>query len=415
METTEIADKLIALLEIFPDTRFREKDLSSSLLFSPSPEIFSEIVAELDLTGFLVREEYEGEFYLSSKEIKKESSKEKNKENINIYFSFIILKLLSIDNNYNNNKEGDPTKSGLTLHSSSSSNKREEPRENPTPAFSNKVDLKKLRESKSTPVPLKASDVMKGKLVVPASIEGIIDFWNNLGLKKCQKKDTRVFRETVLSLKRARRGSLYKEQRVKNPGKLEIEQIKKTIQKFSLPVLSPIYAPKNGTPYHSFLCNMSLGNFILNPRGQSEQSRSYLLFHHIKNLTLVRIEGIDYEEIVDEYPTVTNIFRNFYADKVLGGFLPKNGLKLEDENKFKAASIRTVDFFEENQHRMNLRTIGVFNEPQFAALVCEALESDLKNELHTLSPGYFCTDTTFHRRLPSYLFKQGILKDKDGY
>lgn len=230
-------------------------------------------------------------------------------------------------------------------------------------------------------------------------IQEVIDFWNNLGLKSCNE-GTLIYNKAIQMMKRARRGKIG----IREDYKFSYDEIKEAIKKFSLSVQDPHYYPSESNPLHKTLKGTNLGDFIYS----EWTTKSWM----IKYLEEPLKKAEDTSDLNDEYPDITEVFINLYIRKVLGGIAPKKGFNYYDRTCFVKAAQRTVEFFKDNRRRMNLHLTGSMTVVKFAKLVWEALDRSLHGEVHKLTPGWLCSDATFQKKLPAYLYREGIVERK---
>jgi hypothetical protein len=113
---------------------------------------------------------------------------------------------------------------------------------------------------------------------------------------------------------------------------------------------------------------------------------------------------------IQMYPASFHLFTQ--RRKVLGGIHPPEGFNDYDKSCFIKAANRTVEFFKTNRKRMNLHVMGGQTVLGFSKLVWEAVSKSVHGEVDKLTPGWLCSDTTFHKRLPSFLYKEGVIQDR---
>jgi len=245
----------------------------------------------------------------------------------------------------------------------------------------------------------------KEKMIVPGTITSIVNFWNNLGLKTCYIKDTEVFRKTWKKINDAKRGTLFSNDTRLQNRRFSSEEITESIKNFSLATLDSHYFPVPNSPLKNIYLKTTLESFLYNPFAKSVEGLSYLLkFQEKPRLLETSIPLLE-----DKYPKITKIYQSFYSNKALGGTLKEDKISPKEKNKFIDGANKTVDFFKENRNRfLNYSVMGGVNTEKMARWVCESIENDIEDGRVSLSPGFFCSDYTFSRRLPAYLVKQGI-------
>ena len=117
-------------------------------------------------------------------------------------------------------------------------------------------------------------------------------------------------------------------------------------------------------------------------------------------------------EILNGFPAVTETIREIYVEKVLGGVKPRHWNNRE-ESGFRMAGNRLVKFFRDMDGKVFLTE----EERRFPALlvpyIFSALDKELKGNFSLVTPGWLCSDTTFNRRLPAYLYEQAMITNQE--
>ena len=234
----------------------------------------------------------------------------------------------------------------------------------------------------------------QAKVNVPLSTREIIDFWNSLGLKKTKEfnidgRITKGFKRILENTSSLHNGSLSNSDPLFSflkGKKVSVDQVKSIVERFA----------KSDERKMSNYKILSLGEFIFNPFAFGSKGKSLYAFFE-------RGQEPFLEENTD--PDMVTAFKRFYRIEVLGGIKPV--YKIEEENAFRMAAKKTSEFFEKNAHRMNLASTDSPN--QLVDLVCQAIKLSAGEDISRVSPGWFSSDVTFNRRLPSYLKHEGMI------
>ena len=320
--------------------------------------------------------------------------------NILLKIPEVLASMLIIDNNYSSNQDTRPDIYNYVVYNKSCAQSPEKP-SSTISLRSRPIERRTTRQiieyNQQSIYNQQAKKEIKS-IQCPKAIQEIIDFWHLLGLHQTQP-DTKTYNENIRQLKKALRGTLS----CCGGQKFTRNEIKLSITNFHLAATDPNYTPPVGSKHKQNLSRMSLSYFIYYPYGNV----SYMI-EYLEKPKLV--EHAEREE--DEHPEITKYFVSFYIRETLGGVRPKNGFSQMDMQNFITASKRTVEFFKEHKSKMNLHLTSIYNERGFAKLICESLEHSTNGELDKLSPGWFSSDAMFNKRLPTFLFREGILEDR---
>ena len=242
----------------------------------------------------------------------------------------------------------------------------------------------------------------------PAYANDIISYWNSLGLRQHRNPASKIYREIVGVLRDLRLGRF---SRISNNGDypeyngrpFKDFEIRRAILNFSLAATDDNYEPPPGR-YKDFLRGLSMREFF------------YSRYLKGRNKSLF-IDYLDAAAVVDGNAGLTNSIKGLYVRDVLGGVAPERWGRL-DENKFRRAAERLSLFWERLRREDRLgvwELLGAGSEEeQMAGLLWEAVREDVGDEgLSILTPGWLCSDTTFNRRLPAYLYRQAIISDPE--
>ena len=237
-------------------------------------------------------------------------------------------------------------------------------------------------------------------LNVPASVQQVISAWETRGFIR-HNPSTKTFREAVARIKKLLRGTFFDshaQYRIWHGRKFSIEEIIRSVDNLHLAAHNADYEP--GGSYKQHLAKMSLSGFFFNDFSTNGEKSLF-----IKYLERPALLASTQKTIEDPNPSVTTYLKNWYSREVRGGFTA--AFSAGDETAFRHATGRLIKFLSENRAHLNLMWQGT---PliQLAELLCEALKKSVDGRVERLTPGWFCSDTTFSSRLPSYLNSQGF-------
>ena len=221
----------------------------------------------------------------------------------------------------------------------------------------------------------------------------IINKWNEYGFKMFFIRNTKVCKNTLISIKKLKNGTLFISDK-----KLEAycrifstEEILSTLDNLG----NAFQSPENYNLHASDIQRLrrtTLGEFLYNPYSPYKSEFTSFLD----------------DTLLDNHKDITKVLKRFYISKVLGGIKPKKDFSFYENGKFIEAGKLIYEFYNTNKRRMRLTLTGHDSPRSFATLVCEAIESDI-GDVTKISPGYFSSELTFNRRIPAYLNSQGVL------
>lgn len=255
----------------------------------------------------------------------------------------------------------------------------------PEKSYRDRISEGVLKASKSLP---EIKYTAKPKQITKTARE-VIEYWEESGLRKIYsyQDKPRHFNETITLV-----NAVYKGNRPFS-RKFSMEEIKRSIHRFSLVAIDSEFEPADPVKKKDF-AKLHLKDFLFN---SFAKMRSWFIYY-VSNepRTIVPI-------VEDLYPKSTNIIRKFYTEYVFGGMPQK--YSLEEENKFRIASIKAKEFYDKNKY--NLRGINGFSE--IVQMLCEAVKQHWGEEVSKVSPGCFCSDFAISK-LKSYLNEQGVVE-----
>ncbi len=244
------------------------------------------------------------------------------------------------------------------------------------------------------------------KLPIP-SIKAIVDHWAFLGMTE-HRSGTKLMKKIDTAIRRLRLGTFFddKSDYLKHRDRrFTDKEIVTAINNFALAATNPDYEPTPGG-YKNHLRSMSLLAFFYDEYG-TEGSRSLFVRYLESAPLLLKLPA---REIPDPDPHITNVLKNFYIKKVLGGV--ETELPIVDMNKFRKATALTLEFFNSHKNKLQdyVRARGMI---EFAHSVCRAMRDNVDESVggdwKKVTPGWFCSDVFFNKALPAYLNGQDML------
>jgi hypothetical protein len=227
-------------------------------------------------------------------------------------------------------------------------------------------------------------------IIIPKTIQPFIAVWESYGFK-LPGVNTKSFNCTIQSLKKLVTGTLFRQTEFPVIP-YDLADFSKSVQRLQQS-LSPDYYPLNKT----YLNKITLKDFLYNPFATSKS----LFFFMLQNEPIpVRKEEVDY------HPEITELIIAKFKKEILNvsNYTPPPS----DKSKFVAAAARLNSFFEINSKHYPTIFRNIHKQ-------VECLYSCIKTSVNgiDISPGFFCSDATFSRRLPTYLNNQGYTKKEN--
>ncbi len=233
-------------------------------------------------------------------------------------------------------------------------------------------------------------------LQVPGSVSDIIAYWENLGLKKLNPK-TKAYRNAVTLIKKALTGKL-----PNTTQKYTRVQIIFAINNFALAALSGDYEPALAEMKNK-LKHLNIDTFFCNPFAFKENNRC-LFLQYISGPP--KPISPELQLVEDKFPPVVMKMKKWYITTVLGGIAPQKFTLLQ-ENHFRKASLRMVEFFQNHYNKFNPGMNGGMMD--FVRVACDAIEDDARGKPQMIETGWLCSDRTFNKGIPAYLKAQAYL------
>jgi len=226
---------------------------------------------------------------------------------------------------------------------------------------------------------------------IPTDVEEILDYWTEMKLQKIPREGTKAYSKSIQKVKGLLSGKLFGK-------KYSVNTIKEVICSFSFAALDPQFEPASIT-YKKKLSKTNISDFILNEFNKNGNGSYFKQYLKDPPKTLKEFTPTD-----DKYPAISKQIKEVYKDKILGKANTK--FTADDENKFRMASNKMIDFFKDNEDKLELR----LNNADKIELLFDSILKTVDENKVTITPGWLCSDTTINKRLPSYCFKQSIFQ-----
>lgn len=242
-------------------------------------------------------------------------------------------------------------------------------------------------------------------VIMPKSIEGIIEHWNSLPLRKL-KLNTKLHQKTVDNLKKVLRGNFYEKEMFEDRilsrkyvgNKIDYKDIIKSIDNFTKVTDNPAYA--TSVKQIAWYKKQTLNDFILRKNFKNGK---------IDNLLIKCLEEIPKPNnvtklpIPDKYPEMSLRLKNLYVKDVLGNI--KSDLSEQDMNCFKRGAERIHSFWIKNSNKMKY----LHGERELPDLLYNSLKNSYNSNTSKIFPGMFCSNYTFNHIFPSYLYNESVI------
>lgn len=226
---------------------------------------------------------------------------------------------------------------------------------------------------------------------IPSDIQDIFNYWKELGLRM-PKKETKSYKNCIQKVKGLLSGTLFSK-------KYSIDIIKEVICSFSFAALDLQFEPANPI-YKKKLSKITIADFILNEFNKNGNASLFKQYLKEPPKTLKQFTPVE-----DKYPAVSKQIKKTYQEKILGG--TKTEITSSDEDCFRRASNKLIDFFKNNEDKVAL---NLKNSDKVNLLFDSILKTVNENQV-TITPGWLCSSNTINKRLPSYCFKQSVFQE----
>lgn len=217
-------------------------------------------------------------------------------------------------------------------------------------------------------------------------VREVIDCWSNLNFKK-PRRGTKVYDYDIIYVQKMLNGTLFNDSVHFTDYKdtpFSVEDFKKTIALYKQDMDLKVF--KFDRYLHEFLFQAAIPGTKINETS---------LF-----ITYFKKKGVIGAYNKNNNPALTEAISSIYKTRTLGKS-PRWELSPSDYDKIIAAANKLENFFKSNKI-LN----GSLTAVRKAKYLYEAVLADVKCEAD-ITPGYFSSDLTFTRRLPSHLRKVG--------
>lgn len=235
---------------------------------------------------------------------------------------------------------------------------------------------------------------------IPKKLQPIFDYWERKpnDLQK-HKRNTKVLKESISRLESLMEGTLLPREDYPewHDHKFTEEEIKQSIDNFALAAHDHNYDPQNDS-VKKYMRKMYIDRFLWNP--DAKKWEKSLFIKYLKKPRCLNVE--------DTSPNLTKKIKRWYVANVLGGIEPE--FSAEDMNCFKYASQRLSDFYKKHKHKFALGMNDSLMD--FVDDLCDAIRKDVDDNFTKVTPKWFCSDYTFNKRLPTYLYDQAAIRDE---
>jgi hypothetical protein len=220
-------------------------------------------------------------------------------------------------------------------------------------------------------------------------ITQFVEVWNKYGTRE-HRRNTAIMMRARKYIKELIEGTFFDFKEFKNweNTKITLELWEYALKNF-YKSRDAGYQPKN----KKFLEKINLDTFIYCQYTNERMMRSPLI-HFIEHIPTAI-------GIIQDDPNVpiTNYLQKRYCKEVLGDIDIQ--LPISELNKFVEGSRRFTEYLIQNTKRLDKNLLH--NDQVKGELFWKSVTKDL-NDLSKLTPGWFCSDLTFTRRIPAYLF-----------
>lgn len=234
--------------------------------------------------------------------------------------------------------------------------------------------------------------MLQNNFHVPQTIESLLNIWKDHGLHLA-RKGSKTFEQDVLSLKRMKRGTFFKqfpEYANIRTYKLNEQDWLKAVSRWAKKALDPNYYPVN----KGKLAKRSITWFLYNQFNGNGNKSAFLECLDKEPTTIIPPKESKNPDItsylVHEYQSL-NEYNGKLTDK--------------DQDKFIDATNRLVEWFYSNKEHLKPHAGYVL---EMRTHLMNAITSEYSTEF--IKPGTFCSDQTFDKILPKYLHNMGFLR-----
>ncbi len=257
----------------------------------------------------------------------------------------------------------------------------------------NREEISNSLRAQQEKLPLKESKP------IPPKIQEILNY-HSLLLHK-YKPDSKAYTESAKVIGKLLRGNSFKGMNgryAKYDGKkFSVDEIKWVLDRIKQ-AGHPDYYPKTK---RSLKAPFNL--LVYNPRTTNKEFESNFI-HYFENEPKHYGNGVSL--IDDPQPDITQTYRTFYTQNVIGGI--KYEFNNVEENKLREGAKKNIEFLKEN--RSNMEISGIDNYVSFTRHVIKAIKTYYDDRGGMIEIGTFSSPRTWKKIVPDYLIKQGILR-----
>jgi hypothetical protein len=264
--------------------------------------------------------------------------------------------------------------------------------------------LKKKREEVPTELVADAIDAAIDDL--PPRIQAVFMHWRKKGLH-LPSIDTKAWTYNVNMVNELLTGAAFSRipELKEYKRQYTIQEIKRSIDRFERALTDPALMPVD----KSVMKRQQLYKFILNRYVRTVKeahliARSSFLYY-LNNEPTPTIRSMIVDQ--DEHPELTKQLIWEYNATVLGGIHPK--MTVPNHNKFILAAKKLHAFV--NEFRNKFSDQYPLTLKNMASCLVESIVTDMRGVTEKISPGYLCSEETFTRRFPAYLYQMAIIKE----
>jgi len=234
---------------------------------------------------------------------------------------------------------------------------------------------------------------------VPDYAQPIVDLWEQLGLHR-MGRETKMFKNSIDGIRDLYDGSFFNsdEFSIYIGKKFTRGELEKSIRNFAIAALNPEYEPLPGY-YKEILRKSAMDSFFFNAFSGTKSLFIKYLLAPPKKISVAR-------KAQDNHPAVSRRLIEFFT--TVQAQLGRKNYQCTDKDRvyFIRASDLLVEFYRKNKSKIS--SYWVKNELDFASTLCSAIQWDIENNLgdgfwQKFEPSWFCSETTFTKRLPKYL------------
>ena len=240
---------------------------------------------------------------------------------------------------------------------------------------------------------------------VPKDIESIMTLWVSNGLTN-HKLGTKTYQSIIRDIRKLKAGTFYNTTMLTKYHNIKFndDDIKLSIKHFALAATSPDFLPKP-SDYKEHLRKTGFTTFLYNERAQKEKS---LFIKYFEEKPEVASGIVNLRK--DLFPELTEMIKKVYVKRILGG--ANVDFNAGMQQKFILASQLLNKFFTDNRSKINQVYVARRNVDYADYLISAIIKDVGEANMSRLSVGWLSSGETYSRRLPSYLYSQGVLSGK---